>query len=60
MPVNLENPKEMKYEYMIHRLAKAYGQCKYYVADNYTERDFFEMLCFNNLDTEQQKFINDN
>jgi len=58
--MNLENPKEMKYEYMIHQLAKCYGQCKKYIADNYTEIDFFEYMCFTNLENAQEKYLMDN
>lgn len=47
-------PEEMIYEKMITVLAKAFSQCKYYVAEKYTETDFWELLCFENLDTEIQ------
>lgn len=47
----------MKYEYMIHKIAECYGQCKYDVADKYTETDFFEMQCFKNMESEQQNYL---
>lgn len=49
-------PNEMFYEKMIHELSKMYGQCKYYVAKTYTEIDYWEMLCFENLEGAKMKY----
>jgi hypothetical protein len=46
----------MFYEKMIHELSKAYGQCKYHIAKNYRETDFWEMLCFENLEGAKLKY----
>ena len=46
----------MLYEKMIHELSKMYGQCKFYVAKNYKETDFWEMICFENLEGGKQKY----
>jgi hypothetical protein len=40
----------MAIEKMIHTLAKTYGQCKYYVEENYTELDYWECLYCENFD----------
>ena len=40
---------------MTYELSKIYGQCKYYVAKNYKETDFWEMLCFENLEGAKMK-----
>ncbi len=47
-------PESMVYEKMIHELAKCYHQCKKYIEENYNEIDFWEMLCFDNLDNNRQ------
>lgn len=49
-------PIQMIYEKMIHEIAKAYGQCKYYIGKNYRETDFWEMICFENLEGEKNKY----
>jgi len=51
-----EVPTQMIYEKMIHELSKAYGQCKYHIAKNYKETDFWEMLCFENLEGAKLKY----
>lgn len=51
-----EVPTQMIYEKMIHELSKMYGQCKYYIAKNYRETDFWEMLCFENLEGAKMKY----
>lgn len=38
----------MIYEQMIHELATHFKLCKFHVANNYKETDFWEMLCFEN------------
>ena len=48
IPPMFRVPDEMLYEQMIHELATHYGQCKYHIAHNYTEIDFWEMICFEN------------
>lgn len=45
----------MTYEYMIHSLAKCYNQCKKHIEENYYETDFWEMLCFENLEGAKMK-----
>jgi len=45
----------MFYEYMIHSLAKCYNQCKKHIENNYTEVDFWEMLCFENNEMNKVK-----
>ena len=49
-------PVQMLYEKMIHELSKMYGQCKYYITKNYKETDFWEMICFENLEGAKQKY----
>ncbi|HUX60003.1 MAG TPA: hypothetical protein VMV32_01725 [Ignavibacteriaceae bacterium] len=49
-------PAQMNYEKMIHELAKIYGQCKYHIANTYRETDFWEMLCFENLEGAKTKY----
>ena len=48
-------PEEMTYEFMIHSLAKCYNQCKKHIEESYTETDFWEMLCFENLEGAKMK-----
>ena len=40
---------------MIHSLAKCYNQCKKHIEETYTETDFWEMLCFENLEGAKMK-----
>ena len=49
-------PAQMFYEKQIHELSKMYSQCKYYVAKTYTEIDYWEMLCFENLEGAKNKY----
>jgi len=45
----------MTYEYMIHQLAKCFTQCKKHIEENYTEIDFWEMICFENNESAKIK-----
>ena len=49
-------PVQMEYESMIHELAMAYKQCKYHIANTYTETDFWEWRCFEGLKSSKEKY----
>lgn len=56
IPPEFDIPAGRQYEYMAHLLMKQYGLSKEQ-AWNMTEYDYNLMICFNNIDTKKQNYI---